>query len=117
MFARIVFAIGGLLGLGAMIPLYQAAGSYTYYGLLGTVGAWQVLFLMIAWQPVQLRLAMIPAVLEKVFWTVTLLVLYGRGALTPVALASAVIPHGLLGVLYAIAFLRTSAEVQQRPER
>ncbi len=44
MFARVVFAIAGLVGLGAMIPLYQQNGSATYYALLGTDAAWQIMF-------------------------------------------------------------------------
>jgi hypothetical protein len=64
-----------LLGL-ALVPLYQEPGSYTYYGLL--VAAWQFLFLMIAWRPAELRLAMIPAVPEKLLWVITLVVLFMR---------------------------------------
>lgn len=108
MFARVVFALAGLFGLGAMIPLYQQTGSPTYYALLGTVAAWQIMFLLIAWKPVELRPAMIPALLEKLFWCTTLFVLYSRGSVTSVDLASGTIPHGLLGVLFAIAYFRTS---------
>ena len=115
MFARVVFALAGLLGLGALIPLYQQSGSYTYYGLIGTVAAWQIMFLLIAWRPVELRVAMIPAVLEKVFWCITLGVLYSRGSLTTAELAGGTIPHGLLGVLFAVAYFRTSRRVAQAP--
>ena len=115
MFARVVFAIAGLFGLGQMIPLYQQAGSPTYYALLGTVGAWQILFLLIAWKPAELRPAMIPAVLEKVFWCVTLGVLYYRGSVTATQLASNGLPHGLLGVLFAVAYFRTSRRLTQAP--
>ncbi len=108
MFARVVFAVAGLFGLGQMIPWYQPAGSPTYYALLGTVGAWQILFLLIAWKPTELRPAMIPAVLEKVFWCTTLFVLYSRGSLSSTDLAVGVTPNGLLGVLFALAYFRTS---------
>jgi hypothetical protein len=115
MFTRVVFALAGLLGLGALVPLYQEPGSFTYYGLLGAVAAWQLLFLMIAWRPAELRLAMIPAVLEKLLWVITLVVLYRRGGLTDAELAGGTIPHGLLGVLFAVAYFRTSAVVTQAP--
>jgi hypothetical protein len=111
MFARVVFAIAGLFGLGAMIPLYQQAGSPTYFALLGTVGAWQIMFLLIAWKPAELRPAMVPAVLEKVFWCVTLFVLYSRGSLSSTDLAVSATPHGLLGVLFLLAYFRTSRRV------
>lgn len=111
MFARVVFAIAGLFGLGAMIPLYQQGDSPTYYAMLGAVGAWQIMFLLIAWKPAELRPAMIPAVLEKVFWCITLFVLYSRGSLSSADLAVSATPHGLLGVLFALAYFRTSRRV------
>jgi len=111
MFARVVFAIAGLFGLGQMIPLYQQAGSPTYYALLGTVGAWQIMFLLIAWKPAELRPAMVPAVLEKLFWCVTWFALYSRGSLSSTDLAVNVTPHGLLGVLFLLAYFRTSRRV------
>ena len=112
MFARVVFAVAGLFGLGQMIPLYfQQGGSPTYYALLGTLGAWQILFLLIAWKPTELRPAMIPAVLEKVFWCVALFVLYSRGSLSSTDLAVSATPNGLLGVLFALAYFRTSRRV------
>jgi hypothetical protein len=111
MFARVVFAIAGLFGLGQMIPLYQQNGSATYYALLGTVAAWQILFLLIAWKPAELRPAMIPAVLEKVFWCTALFVLYSRGSLSSTDLAIGATPNGLLGVLFALAYFRTSRRV------
>jgi hypothetical protein len=117
MFTRVVFALAGLLGLGELVPLYQEPGSYSYYALLGTVAAWQVLFFLIAWRPADLRLAMIPSVLAQLLWVLTLLILYGRGGLSEVQLASGAIPHGLLGVLFVIAYFRTSLRATQpRPD-
>jgi hypothetical protein len=111
MFARVVFAVAGLFGLGQMISLYQPGISPMAYALLGTLGAWQVLFLLIAWKPVELRPAMIPAVLEKLFWCVSLFVVYSRGSLTSVDFAAYATPNGLLGVLFALAYFRTSRRV------
>jgi hypothetical protein len=113
MFTRVVFALAGIFGLGELVPLYQEAGSYTYYALLGAVAAWQILFLLIAWRPAELRLAMIPSVLAQLLWVVTLLVLYVRGGLSEVQLASGAIPHGLLAVLFVIAYFRTSLRATQ----
>ena len=50
---------------------------------------------------------MIPAVLEKLIWVVTWAYFYLRGQVISAELASNAIPHGLLGVLFLIAFLRT----------
>ena len=115
MFARVVFALAGLYGLGALIPLYQQAGTTLDYVLLGAVVAWPIMFLLIAWRPAELRLAMIPSVLEKLLWCVTLLVLYRRGTASSADLAAGAIPHGLLGVLFVVAYLRTSRRVTQAP--
>jgi len=115
MFARVVFALGALFGLGQLIPWYQQSGSSAYYGLLGTLVAWQVMFLLIAWRPSELRVAMIPAVLEKLFWCVTLVVLYARGSLASGELAGDAVPNALLGVLFAIAYFRTSRRLTHAP--
>jgi hypothetical protein len=115
MFTRVVFAVAGLYGLGELIALSQLPGSFTYYGLVATLAAWQILFLMIAWRPAELRVAMIAAVCEKLFWVVTLAVLHQRGALSDRELAGNTIPHALLGVLFVVAYFRTSRHVTQAP--
>ena len=115
MFARVVFAVAGIYGLGTLVPMYQQAGATIDYVLLAAVAAWQVMFLMIAWRPAELRLAMIPSVLEKGFWCVTLIALYARGSVTNAELAGGMIPQGLLGVLFAVAYFRTSRRVTQAP--
>jgi hypothetical protein len=106
-FAKIVFWIAGALGLLASVGLYFEAGSYVYYGLIAGVLSWQVVFFLIAWDPQRYRPVMIPAMLEKLIWVVTLGYLHLRGQVTASQLASGVIPHGLLGLLFVIAFLRT----------
>jgi hypothetical protein len=115
MFTRVVFALAGILGLGSLVPLYQLQGPYQYHALLGGIAAWQILFLMIAWRPTDLRLAMIPAVLEKALWVVALVVFHSRGTLNDVELAGGAIPHGLLGVLFAVAYFRTTTRVTHAP--
>ncbi len=106
-FTKIVFWIAGLFGLVASVGLYFTTGSYVYYGLIAGVIAWQFAFFLIAWDPQRYRPMMIPAVLEKLIWVVTLVYLHLRGNVTPRDLAAGVIPHGLLGVLFVAAFLKT----------
>jgi hypothetical protein len=113
MFTRVVFAVAGIIGLGSLVPLYQQPGSPAYYALVGTVAAWQVMFFMIAWRPAELRVAMIPSVLEKLFWVVTIVVIYMRGGMSQAELAGGTIPHGLLGVLFVVAYFRTTKRVTQ----
>lgn len=107
MLARAVFALAALAGFGALIPLYQADGSPAYYGLVGAIAAFQVLYLLIAWQPIELRRAMLPAILEKLFWVSTFAVIYLRGQISAVDLVTQASVHGVLGVLFAAAYYRT----------
>jgi hypothetical protein len=107
-FARVVFWIAGVLGVLAIIPLYRMAGSATYYGLLATLVAWQAAFFLIGWKPQRLRLVMLPAILEKALWMVTLLVLYTKGQTTRSSLVLNAATHGVLGVLFIVAFIRTA---------
>lgn len=106
-FARIVFRIAGALGLLAIIPMYLAPGSYRYYGSLGAVLAWQFAFFVIAMDPLRYRWMMIPAMMEKLFWVLALIVVFMQGRMTSAEVAGGVIPHALLGVLFAIAFFKT----------
>jgi hypothetical protein len=116
MFARIVFAVAALIGLGTLIPLYQAEGTETYYALVGTIAAWQALFLLIAWQPRRFRLGMIPAFLEKLFWVSTFVVFYVRGTVTAIDLAGAIWLQGALAVLFVVAFYQTRGETARAPD-
>ncbi len=107
-FARIVFALAGGLGLLALYPLYTAPGDYTYYGLLAAIASWQIVFLMIAWDPIRFRMIMIPAMLEKFIWVATLAILHARGQVTTEQLLQGIIPHGILGLLFVGAFFTTA---------
>jgi hypothetical protein len=106
-FARWLFWIAGAFGLVAIYPLYRVPGSPTYYGLLATLIAWQAAFFVIGWNPKRYRWLMIPAVLEKALWMLTLAVLYEKGQITGRAVAANAATHGLLGVLFIVAFVVT----------
>ena len=106
-FAQIVFWIAGLFGLAACAGLYCQPGSYVYYGLIGTVIAWQFAFFLIAWDPRRYRPMMLAAVLEKLLWVLTLAYLHLRGPVTMAELVSGTVPHGLLGLLFVAAYFLT----------
>jgi hypothetical protein len=106
-FARWVFWIAGTLGLAAVYPLYRIPGTPTYYGVLATLIAWQAAFFVIGWNPKRFRPLMIPAVLEKALWMVTLALLYEKGQVTARTIAANAATHGLLGVLFIVAFVIT----------
>ena len=106
-FARWLFWIAGAFGLAAIYPLYHMPGTPTYYGLLATLIAWQAAFFVIGSNPKRYRWLMIPAVLEKALWMLTLVVLHTRGQTTGPALAANAATHGLLGSLFIVAFAIT----------
>ena len=84
-----------------------------FYGFLGVTMAWQAAFFVIGSDPARFRPMMIPAVLEKLAYVLTLVVL---GAQNRIGLAQALpgIPDGILGLLFAIAFFRTRSGKEVR---
>jgi hypothetical protein len=106
-FARWVFWFAAAFGFAAVYPLYHAAGSPTYYGMIATLIAWQTAFVVIGVNPRRYRWLMIPAVLEKALWMVTLAVLYTKGQVDHRTIAVNAATHGLLGVLFLVAFVIT----------
>ncbi|MGE5834543.1 MAG: hypothetical protein ACM4AI_08710 [Acidobacteriota bacterium] len=117
-FAKIVFTVAGVWGLLVVTPLYftfdMIGQLYPppithpdfYYGFLAITVAWQTAFLIIGRDPVRLRPMMIPAVLEKAFYILTLAVLYGQGRLEPGQVAPG-LPDFVLGCLFVAAFFKT----------
>jgi len=106
-FAKIVFWIAGALGLIAIIPMYMMPGSNAYYGVLGTLIAWQLAFFFIGSDPQRFRPLMIPAVLEKMLWMLTMLFFYVQAKLPLTDLLASAATHGVLAVLFIVAFLKT----------
>ena len=119
-FAKIVFWIAGIWGVLILTPLYfmfdvigrQDPPAIThpgfFYGLVSVGLAWQFAFLVIARDPVRFRLMMIPSVIEKFGYGASLLVLYFQQRIHPSDLVFAGVDT-VLGVLFLLAFFRTSA--------
>ena len=119
-FAKIVFTGAGIWGFIVLTPLYfsyEAIGTFYppavthpdfFYGFVGVALVWQIAFLTIGRDPGRLQPMMIPAMLEKFVYTLTLAVLYlpGRLALGKFAVA---IPDFTIGVLFAIAYAKVRA--------
>jgi len=122
-FAKMVFLVAGIYGLVVVAPLFLTEGVSNatqppaithpeyYYGFACVTLAWQILFLVVASDPVRYRPIMLVAVLEKTAGIAfILLVLLHRSP--PSALIGVV--DVLLGVLFLIAYARTTpAKVQQ----
>lgn len=121
-FARRVFLIAGIYGLIVLLPQYlleEKTGrdfppSIThpeyYYGFIGVGIAWQIAFLILAADPLRYRPMMIPAIVEKASFGFAAIMLYLHGRLAVPMLAAASIDLAL-GVLFLIAFVRTSPAV------
>ncbi|HEX8194600.1 MAG TPA: hypothetical protein VF571_00190 [Pyrinomonadaceae bacterium] len=117
-FAGTVFYIAGVYGLIALAPQYfweekngrdfppAITHPEYYYGFIGVALAFQVLFLIIARNPVRYRAAMIPAMIEKFSFGIAAVILFLQNRLA-VPLFGAAIIDLILGALFIIAFLKT----------
>jgi hypothetical protein len=123
-FARVVFAAAGVLGLLILLPgffavdtvgqLYPPAVTHQdfYYGFLCVTVAWQLVFLVIAKDPIRYRPLMPVAMLEKFPYVAMLLILYAHGQLARPQLAAVVI-DGTLGILFAYAYIATGGRTRE----
>jgi hypothetical protein len=116
--ARLVFAGAGIWGIAVLTPLfflvditgrpYAAPTDYPhfFYGFLAVALSWQLVFLVIASDPVRYRLLMLPSIVEKAGYVVAVTLLRWHGRIDDVA-ASTAVPDLVLGLLFVFAFLRT----------
>ena len=118
LFARRLFLFAAGYGFLALLPQYALLDKNGrdfpppinhpeyYFGFIGVAVAWQAAFLVIARDPVRYRLLMLPAIGEKALFGIPAVVLFALGRLgTPMFAAGSV--DLLLGVLFAVAFVRT----------
>lgn len=117
-FAKIVFWIAFVWGILILTPLYfmfdtigrQDPPPIThpgfYYGFLSTGLAWQFVFLVIARDPVRFRWMMLPSLLEKFGYGISLTTLYLQGRLHPSDMAFGIVDL-VFGILFVLAFFRT----------
>jgi len=98
-FAKIVFFVAGIYGFLVLTPVYfleNTIGRVTppaithpefLYGFLGIALVWQVVFLVVSSDPVRYRAMIVPSILEKISYGITLLVLFASGRITIATLA------------------------------
>ncbi len=119
-FAKIVFNAAGIWGILELLPLYflfDFIGRKSppalnhpefYYGFAGVTLAWQLVFLLIANDPLRYRIMMLPSILEKASYVLALLALFGQHRVT----ASMALPATsdlVLGVLFIAAYMTTKS--------
>ena len=117
-FAKIVFRIAAIWGFLIITPLYflfDLVGKNDpppithpafYYGFVGVALVWQFAFLIIASDPIRFRPLMIAAILEKLVYSVPVIILVSQKRMNPNDLVFAGIDL-FLGVLFVFAYLRT----------
>ena len=121
-FAKIVFWIAAIWGALVLTPLYfmfdligrndppAITHPGFFYGFVGAGLAWQIVFFVIATDPVRYRPLIIPSVLEKVSYVapVVVLVLQERTHASDLVFVGSDL---LLGVLFVVAYLKIRPDV------
>ncbi|HWS72645.1 MAG TPA: hypothetical protein VN605_11050 [Thermoanaerobaculia bacterium] len=110
-FAKRVFRVAGIYGLVVLVPQYFMESKIGrdfppaithpehFYGFVGVALAWQVLFFVIARDPVRYRGAIVPAILEKLAFGIAAIVLFAQGRL-----ALPVLGAGIIDLILAALF-------------
>lgn len=119
-FARRLFAIAAIYGIVGLVPQYfweaKNGRDYPpaithpeyYYGFIGVALAWQVMFWLIARDPVRYRLAMLPGAMEKIGFGVAGVALYLQGR-SPMPMGVFGCVDLVFAALFLLAFARTPA--------
>jgi hypothetical protein len=120
-FARRVFSIAGIYGLIVLVPQLFTESRIArdfppalthpeyFYGFLGVAIAWQLCFLVIARDPARYRPIMLPAIVEKLAFSVPSIVLFLQHRLSGVTTSFAAFDL-VLGVLFVAAHLLTNRD-------
>jgi hypothetical protein len=113
--ARWIYGGAGLYGLMALFPLYFLEGWFgqeyppevnhaeLYYGFVGIGVAWQVLFLLLATDPIRYRPLMPATFLEKATYGFAFLALYRQGR-APAGLLPPALMDLVLLALFVVAY-------------
>lgn len=119
-FAKVLFWIAGIWGVLILTPLYfmfdligrQDPPPIThpafYYGFAGAGLAFQIVFFVIATDPVRYRAIMIPSIIEKFAYGGALGGLFLQHRIHPADFGFGCIDL-LFGILFIAAFIRTSS--------
>jgi hypothetical protein len=119
-FAKIVFWVAAIWGFLILTPLFfmfdligrndppPITHPGFYYGFIGAGLAWQIAFVIIATDPARFRPIIPAAIVEKFTYAAVMIVLYLQRRIHPSDLVFAGADL-LFGVLFVVAFLRTSA--------
>jgi len=113
-FARSVFLLAGVYGIVVLLPQYfvewgldlpaPIAQPEHFYGFIGVALSWQFVFLLIARDVERYRPLMLIGVLEKLSFSVAVVVLYAADRVSAGVLGAGAIDL-VLGALFVLAFV------------
>jgi hypothetical protein len=124
-FAKIVFWLAAIWGFLIITPLYFMFALISkndpppithpgfYYGFVGVALVWQLAFILVARDPIRFRPMMIPAILEKLVYSIPVIILVLQKRMHPADLVFSA-SDLLLAVLFLIAYLRTPHPVPSK---
>jgi hypothetical protein len=119
-FAGIVYGTAAAYGFVSLLPLYFLIGTIGrnappplvhpefYYGFVGVALLWQLVFVLIAKDPIRYRPVMIITILEKFVYTVPVVILYLRGEVSAKILEPSLIDP-IFAILFSAAYVLTDA--------
>jgi hypothetical protein len=120
-FAKRLFLIAGIYGVIVLVPQFfmeartgrdfppAITHPEFYYGFVGAALAWQLVYLIIAKDPVRYRPIMLAGVLAKASFGLAALLLYLQHRISTFLMCFATIDL-ILGALFAVAYVRTKAQ-------
>jgi hypothetical protein len=123
-FARRVFSIATLFGLAVIPPMFFLEGRFGrdypppithpefYYGFVGAVFAWQLVYLLVAWDPLRYRPLMLLGAVCKMSFATATFILVAQGS-APAGPATLVTVDVVLSVLFVWAFVVTGRESRE----
>ena len=119
-FARYAFAAAGTIGTLVLVPMYfllektgvdnppPVTHPEFYYGFVGVALAFQIVFLIIATDPLKYRPLMLASMVEKFAFVIPTFYLYSQGRVTGPILAGAALDL-MWGVLFVVSYFLTSS--------
>ncbi len=124
-FAKVVYLVAGVYGILIIAPMYfmedrigrEMAPAINhpeyFYGFLGVTLAWQLVFLVLAKDPLRYRPMMLPAIVEKVIYGIALIFLHLQHRL-PVKVLQVGSVDWLFAALFVAAYIATRRDPWKR---
>ena len=118
-FARYSFAAAGTVGILVLVPMYfllEKTGIDTpppvthpefYYGFVGVALAFQIVFLIIATDPIKYRPLMLASIVEKLAFILPMAYLVATGQVSGSIIGGAALDL-LWAILFVVSYFKTS---------